>query len=442
MQDSVGSNSRTEALPGAAVNASATLSLLKSQPEVSPNFNPVYDLRSGSHDSSSFYADATKFADEVLARIDEIAGDALDGYCKYLRMVGVEKPRSRGEYAVELLTLGMALRTYAAAAQSTPGWVMMLAQSLLWVRRRIPILKRPADSLRSVITRYFFLPSIEVGRRIESDALNGAHQQLRTDLAPARLTRLIRWLRATGEFEQEALRLRFWQIYLATLAPETAQRSLAAAVELYDEFARNAQSRLGAYTEGVEKFLSNEYAHRGVREDQIFCGRQRAEYHLNMIAAEVMNRGLREAFERTARKAVLVPACMRGSKASTCKAHSNGVDLTCRACDPDCAVNRITRRMRKLGAQVYIVPHTTGFSRWLDRWEREPGVGVTAVACMLNILPGGYEMRARRIASQCVPLDYPGCQNHWDRNGSLTGVNEDRLVGIVAGADRIGGARI
>ena len=156
------------------------------------------------------------------------------------------------------------------------------------------------------------------------------------------------------------------------------------------------------------------------------------EYHLNMVAAELMNRGLRKAFERTSRKVVLVPACMRGAHADTCKAKVRGVDMTCAACDPECTVNYITRRMRKIGATVYLVPHTTGFSRWLDRWEREPGVGVTALACLLNIMPGGLEMRERRIAAQCVPLDFPGCKRHWDREGLSTAVNEDRLVQIMA----------
>ena len=79
-----------------------------------------------------------------------------------------------------------------------------------------------------------------------------------------------------------------------------------------------------------------------------------------------------------------------------------------------------------------MVLHSTGFSRWLQRWQREQGYGVTAVACLLNILPGGYEMRARGIASQCVPLDFPGCQKHWDREGIATAVNEARLVRILA----------
>ncbi|MGA7244111.1 MAG: DUF116 domain-containing protein, partial [Terracidiphilus sp.] len=187
-------------------------------------------------------------------------------------------------------------------------------------------------------------------------------------------------------------------------------------------------------TKGVNRFLFGEYARRGCREDQIFCGRPPVEYHLNMLAAEVMNRGLQNSFERTTRKVVLVPACMRGAKAAICKSRIHGVDMTCMACDPDCAVNHITQHMRKLGATVYLVPHSSGFSRWLARWEREPGVGVTAVACMLNILPGGYNMRSRRIASQCLPLDYPGCKKHWDPKGFATTINEDRLVRIIVAA--------
>jgi len=81
--------------------------------------------------------------------------------------------------------------------------------------------------------------------------------------------------------------------------------------------------------------------------------------------------------------------------------------------------------------KVYLVPHSSGFSRWLDRWQRDKGIGVTAVACMLNILEGGYEMRARGIPSQCLPLDYPGCRKHWDRKGISTALNEERLAQLV-----------
>jgi len=59
-------------------------------------------------------------------------------------------------------------------------------------------------------------------------------------------------------------------------------------------------------------------------------------------------------------------------------------------------VNRITQRVLKPSAKAYLAPYTSRFRRWLDRWEREPDIGVTAVACMLNILSGGHDMRSTR----------------------------------------------
>jgi hypothetical protein len=122
---------------------------------------------------------------------------------------------------------------------------------------------------------------------------------------------------------------------------------------------------------------------------------------------------------------------MRGAYAARCQARVSGVDIQCAACSPDCAVNRMTRLMSTLGASVYLVPHSTGFSRWLNRWQREPDTGVVAVACLLNILPGGYEMRARQIPSQCVPLNFPGCRKHWRSKAISTSINEEQLVRIV-----------
>lgn len=381
----------------------------------------VYDLRQTDGSSDGFYVDVARFSDEVLDGIELRAAAALDGYTRHVQDFLREPPRSRGEYAIELLTLGLALRRYGDAAESTPAWVVELTRELFELRRSSSLMKPVADLSRAVMTRYFLMSRI-------------GHKATGKQPLPSELPRLIEWLHATGEFEQEAMRLHNWRSFLDTLPREEAARWIEASVELFDWFKIEADRVLGSYTSGVSSFLSGEYAWRGCREDQIFCGKEPAEYHLCMVAAEVMNRGLRAEFERTPLQAILVPTCLRGAHADTCRAVFSGVDITCASCDPACTVNRITQRMRDLGATVYLVPHATGFSRWLERWQRTPEYGVTAVACLLNILPGGYEMRARGIASQCVPLDYPGCQKHWSRQGIPTGLNEDRLVQIVTGS--------
>ena len=388
------------------------------------HFEYVYDLRLKDGCSDRFFKDVASFCIGLMAEVERRASSTLDGYRRHVQLDLCEAPRSRGEYALDLLTLGMALNIYACKAERTPLWAVVVARELGRLRHHAKWMKPTVDRARGVLFKGFL-------NRTSAAGSGGEAKGAGVDLL-RRLPGLVAWMRATGELEQEALRVDHWRSYLGTLELWEAARWMEVAVDLFSSFEREAAEALGSYTQGVKEFLAAEYAHRGCREDQLFCGRTPVEYHLNMVAAEVMNQGLRKSFERTARKVVLVPACMRGAQASTCRAKVRGVDMTCAACDPECSVNYITRRMRKIGATVYLVPHTSGFSRWLDRWEREPGVGVTAVACLLNIMPGGLEMRERRIAAQCVPLDFPGCKKHWDSEGMSTAVNEDRLVQIMA----------
>ena len=368
-------------------------------------------------DATHYDGDVRAFAERLRAEAEARAAEFLDGYEKQLHLG--EPARSRGETVAELLTLGLALRVYSEAAERTPWTVMAAARVLLAARRYSAWWKARADGLRA---------------RLIAPYLPGKGSwPLDAAAAVRRLPRTIAWMRASGEFGQEAARLDYWRGYLKTLPRSQARECMAAAMELFAWFERESQMALGRYSEGVDGYLTGEYARRGIREDQLFCGRGRVEYHLAMAAAELMNQGLRGQFEATGRRAVLLPTCMRGSKAAACKAKVDGVDMTCAGCDQECAVNRITRRMARRGVPVYLVPHASSFSKWLERWEREHDVGVVAVACLMNILAGGYEMRARGIASQCVVLDYPGCEGHWRAVGIATGVDEERLVQI-AGA--------
>jgi len=377
----------------------------------------VYDLRLNGSSSDGYYEDVSRFCDQLLAEIELHARDAIGGYAYFAQADLKESPRSNGEYAIELLTLGMALKLYAGAAGSTPRWSVRWARRLFRMRSQRDWIKSIADLARAWITRLYLMPNI--GRT--------ALGQYSIDRLPG----LIEWLEATGEFEHECLRLGNWLSFLRSLPAEEAAQWIDTSLHLFACFEQKADTALGVYTLGVSNFLAGEYAARACREDQLFCAKKPVEYHLNMVAAEIMNRGLRAEFERKRCRVILVPACMRGPYETFCRARTSGVDIQCAACSPGCKVNRITRRMRDLGAKVYLVPHSSGFSRWLERWQREPDTAVAAVACMLNILPGGYEMRARGIAAQCLPLDYPGCQKHWRKEGIATGLNENRLVQLV-----------
>lgn len=386
---------------------------------LSPDSGKIYDLTDSQPGSEAYFAAVAEFADCVVAEAEFRAAPLLDEYAGYLRIATSEPPRTRGEYALELLTLGMALRLYSSAAARTPEWAVGMAEGLLRVRRSSLWLKPAADFVRGILFRFGFASPAE-----SSDP---------PLMRVGRLPRLLRWLAATGEFSEETARLRNWQSYLNAASSHASLGCVETAVCFFDWFAMEANDALGTYTKGVRPFLGGAYLRRRIREDRFFCGRRPVEYHLGMVAAEVMNQALRPEFEQTEERVLLVPACMRGDKAATCKGLVDGLDMICMGCDSECQVHQVSSRMREKGVRVYVVPHASGFSRWLERWQREKGVGVSAVACLLNILSGGYEMRRRGIASQCVPLDHPGCRKHWAPQNMPTRVNQEKLVQVVTG---------
>jgi hypothetical protein len=80
---------------------------------------PAYDLRLGEETSQRFYGDVAAFSARVIGEIEIRAAAVLHGYSRYVRDALGEADRSRGEYGLELLTLGMALRIYSGVAVAT-----------------------------------------------------------------------------------------------------------------------------------------------------------------------------------------------------------------------------------------------------------------------------------------------------------------------------------
>ena len=294
-----------------------------SAPCIAPSkFSPdlVYDLRLASDCSDGFYADVSQFSDQLLNEIDLRAGQAVFTYGHYAQSELKEPPRSLGEYSIEFLTLGMALKLYAGAACTTPGWVV---RGVSWT---FPV--APTKGAHEACGR---LPA-----RVDDPAflLPNIRRKAAGPISADQLPRLVEWLEATGEFEQEIARLNHWNSYLGTLSQSEAGECIESAISLFDWFQQEADRALGAYTQRVPKFLSGEYAARPCREDQIFCGKLPVEYHLNMVAAEIMNRGLRPEFESKMERVVLVPGCMRGPYDTFCRAPATGTDMQCAGSSP------------------------------------------------------------------------------------------------------------
>ncbi|MGE5465392.1 MAG: DUF116 domain-containing protein [Betaproteobacteria bacterium] len=377
----------------------------------------TYSLKNGQRTSDQFYRDVTTFTDRVIAGAT-VLHPVVERYQAYLKASGKEAVRSRDEYLFELALLGTLWRTYADDAHEVSGgWTWIMA-GLAWLRQRGGVVKEVADRARGIMATLFLSPvDREWTPRPTQDHLN----------------KLLNWMAATGDYVQETRRLGQWRDYWADLSSEEVAADLTAAIGFAGWFEEHSRAALGKYTTNVDRFLREQQPGHRWKEDVIFSARRRVEYHLNMVGAEIMNRAFRADFLNAKNKAVVLPACMRYYPKPQCKARSNGVSCECAECASQCRVNQLVKMGRKFGFSVHLVPHESSvLSNKGGKKLFGDDVGILGIACVSNLISGGWKVKSFGIAPQCVLLDHCGCRKHWHEQGIATDINMGRLMEILA----------
>jgi hypothetical protein len=378
----------------------------------------TYSLRDGQKRSDTYCRAVAAFTDEVLAEADRRIRPLVEAFRADSPEAG-KRPRTAPEYILELLTLGVLWRVYAGDALDLARVPRLMLTCLAHARQRGGCLKASADVLRGALAALFLAPRSYDLAETPSPTLD-------------HLDRLLGWLEATGDFSQEVKRLRAWRDFLAGQPPEEAAENLAQAIALAAWFEACSESALGRYTPHVERFLAGTYRKYPGREDLVFCGRRRVEYHLAMVGIEILNRAFRAAFLATARKVVLVPPCMKARPDDECQARPTPLGARCAACTPGCRVHQLTKLGEKQGFGVFMLPDELAvYSGATARPKERDDVGIVGVSCVLTNCTGGWETRDLGIPAQGVPLDYCGCRYHWHKNGIPTDINFDHLLQVL-----------
>ena len=378
----------------------------------------TYSLLDESGSSNKFYIDIAGFTDLSVLEANISLKQYVDSYYSFLEKNKLEILRSKNEYLLELMMIGIFWSNYIQKAENTSYLSRAILKNLYLLRKSNKALKPLADKLRG----YLAFAMLNKGRKnkLEQNTL-------------VSYTNLLNWLIATGEFNEEVIRLKPWAEFYKTKTDLEVNIILESAITASVKFTNNARSVLGKYTNHVHDFINNSLEQYKQREDYFFTSRHENEYFLNMFGAEIMNRQLRSEFEKTQKKAVLLPTCMRIPPKTGCKAISDGKELVCMQCNSDCNIGKIARIFNKEYITPYLIPHSSDFSKFLIKWKDNKDTGLIGVACVLNLLTGGYEMKRLHIASQCVFLDYCGCKNHWDSEGFFTNLNCNKLRQIIIG---------
>lgn len=383
-----------------------------------------YSLQASDPTSDNYHQDVVAFTDRWLAYTRATVSRLLYDYRAYRRSEGLD-PRSFDECGLELLVLGVLLREHGRQAAVLPGWSAWLLARLVALQGRWRRSERFCKVCRGLL-----------GGLVKDAAVGPAGLKdvpaCRLPPEPAAVALLVRWLLAHAETAQ-AERLAVWRDYCDTVGPERTRQVIRQAMALADDFALESSLALGRYTAGVEAYRARAAGRARFRYDAELLSRSRLEYHLGMVATEILNRAYRARFLAAAHKLVIVPPCLRTPlPGSACQAEQTSLGARCRNCNPACRVHQLTRLGQQQGFMVYSIPEDELSRVCVASGQAGSGsIGVVGLSCALTNWSAGWEAERLGLAAQGHLLDYAGCPHHWHPQGFPTDANIKKLRQVV-----------
>lgn len=371
----------------------------------------IYNLKK----DSEFYKKLLNTESEVSVLIEKYFLSDIKGYQEYISLKGIEQLRSLDEYKFDFLAFVVIIQNNNFRMNPLLIPVFYLLKYLFIIRQNIKIIKPFVDRIRAILFTIFLFNSKKDDRKL-------TYRKIKT---------ILLYLEATGEYKEEVKRFSGLSNFITEMNKSNEQELIKRIENSYKEFISICEKSLDDYLMGVDSFIKNKRRDYLWREDLLFCFRPKSEYYLNLVGSEMLNQAFSESFLITERKALLLSACARIFQNNNCKAKKHSLDFVCSECNANCKIGYYTRLGKELNFSVHIIPHSSDFSKWLKTWAAGRNIGVIGVACPLNLIQGGLELRALEIPAQCVFLDYCGCSNHWYDKPISTDINEQRLREII-----------
>lgn len=369
----------------------------------------IYSLRLEGEDTAiTYYKDVSSICDKVIDMISNLGKDYIEEFMQYIESEKIERLRSYEEYCIEFLLLGVLFIEYIDNARAFKKIIKKPLNYLNRKRNENKKNKEKTDHYRGILINKF-LTRKKGGR----DYPNFKGLLLLRD-----------WLTATNDFNEEVYRINNWIAFLSKKRVSYIENFLFITVQVGNQFFELAEKTLWKYTRDVYSFLEKRKQNKSKREDVIFCGKSEIQYYFNMVSAEIMNKVYRDEYNKCNDKYIFVPGCMKQTNKECCSIITMK-GLKCQSCTPSCNINKLTKFAKQYNMHVFIIPHESSMFK-LQNYEGKKGL--IGIACVLNLMSGGWKALRLGYVPQCVVLDYCGCKAHWQKKEVMTSINMDMLI--------------
>lgn len=226
-------------------------------------------------------------------------------------------------------------------------------------------------------------------------------------------------LKLTNDFNQEIAKFFDWNSFALTFDKSHLNNFIENFLKFGSWFRVESEKKLNQFTFELDDSLIG---------DSPFG--KKINYYTNMVCAELLNRAYKDEFAGTKNRVVVVPRCLCNPHDSYCKSEKHEFDSTCKECNPHCIVKKIKSECDNRNIKVFIVPHSSSVDGFLTNHNINQSVGLVGVACVPNLMKGGWQVRSRDVPVQCVPLSFYGCKDNWPNGELPTSVDIQELLSI------------
>lgn len=358
----------------------------------------IYNLIDENKNSDNYYKTIIQVSNEIKDRI--INNKYIIDFMSYIIENNIEPLRTRDEYSIEFLMIGVMIKEYSSFGSFFIKYASAILKVLNKLRNKEK-LKNKIDILRGILISKIIYKKNNYNPSFE---------------------KLIKWMDSSGEFKEEIYRLNNWLRFYKDKDLRYQKQLIAETIDIAQDMFNICDYSLSKYLVNLDDFLDNIVEKYKNREDLIYCSKGKIQYYFNMVSAEIMNQVYRKEFLNCKNKKIFAPACMR-QQIKKCNAIKEEFGYQCRKCNKYCNIYKIAVENN---IQVFIIPHESTINK--IKINPEDRIGIIGIACITNLMSGGWKALRLGFIPQCVILDYCGCKNHWLKKEKITSVNEKILI--------------
>ena len=346
---------------------------------------------------------------EVMEIVSSWGNHYIDDFMEYIKDNQIEELRSKEEYSLEFMLIGILTLEYVDNARAFKNISSITFKFLNKLRGKRPGSKNKFDNIRGWLSENVLFKSNNEGDEYSSKDFK----------------ELVRWLDATSQFEEEVLRLENWKSFFKSEDVHYANHIIERSIEMALFLNEIGNKYLKTYAEDVEQSITNKYSNIQNKESNVYCLKGIIQIYYNMVSIQILNDVYDKRYTDCQEKNVIVPTILRESKKKCCSLRTNN-GYKCKNCSTRCSVNKLHKLGEEKGFRVYSIDGANDIIGQVG--VAGNGTGILSINSVLNIM--SLEWKAIRLgySPKALPIELCSASDNYGKGYIKSAIDWENIV--------------